>query len=401
MKIQLVPSAECSILTPMTRSQIARDTARLLREAVPSRFPVLLGFDGFVDDIIEVVSDRPPAASYGQYHRIDTLTDFAARIASTTGHGTNFELVVKRQKLGGQGPIMGNALNLLGLPLTYVGAVGDGAGIHPVFRDWASRCNLISVADAARTHALEFSDGKLMMGELEPLSQITFPRLLECVGRKRLIDLCREAKLLGLLNWTMLPHATAIWRSFALEVVPQLRDPPRIFVDLADPKKRSNTDLAEAMGVLSQFEALHSPVTLSLNEAESWQVASALRLSLMGRRDDSKSDVIAKPVSIASAIRDELRLDTVVVHSTARAVAANAAGTAIFDGPYVKNPTILTGGGDHFNAGFAFGQLHHAKLENALCLGSAMSGFYVRHAESPSSAALAEFLEMLPEPQSA
>ena len=112
----------------MTRPQIARETARALRAADLAQFPALLGFDGFVDDIIDVIAERPDAHQYDLYQRIPTLADFAARIAATSGHGTNAELVVKRQKLGGGAPIMGNALALLGLPVTCLGALGDGTG---------------------------------------------------------------------------------------------------------------------------------------------------------------------------------------------------------------------------------------------------------------------------------
>ena len=380
----------------MTRPQIARDTARALRAADLSRYPALLGFDGFVDDIIDVVAERPDAGRYEQYERIPTLADFAARIAATAGHGTNAELVVKRQKLGGGGPIMGNALAVLGVPVTCLGALGDGAGgagpaggIHKVFQDFASRATLIPLADAARTHALEFADGKLMLGELASLSQLTFARLLEVVGREKLLALCESAALLGLFNWTMLSAATALWRSLAVEVVPRLRRAPRIFVDLSDPKKRSAADLAEAMGVLTQFNALGAPVTLGLNEAEARQVAA-----VSGGQGE-----FATAVQLAGHIRATLRLDTVVVHLTACAGAARAGGTAEFAGPYVRNPAILTGGGDHFNAGFALGQLLGLPLENGLCMGTATSGYYVRHAASPTADELAGFLDALPNPE--
>ncbi len=392
----------------MTRPQIARDTARALRAADLSQYPALLGFDGFVDDIIDVVAQRPDARRYDHYARIPSLADFGTRIAATAGHGTNFELFIKRQKLGGQGPIMGNALALLGMPLTYIGSVGDGGGgIHTVFRDFASRATCISLADAARTHALEFTDGKLMLGELAPLSQLTFPRLLEVVGREKLLALCQHAALLGLLNWTMLPSATALWRSFAEEIIPRLARPPRIFIDLADPKKRSPADLAEAMTVLTQLNAAHAPVTLGLNEAESTQVANAIGISPPSASSappitNYQLPITSSPLRArAAALRQQLQLDTVVIHPTACAVVATATGTAEFPGPYVKNPAILTGGGDHFNAGFALAQLLGLPLENALCLATAASGYYVRHAASPTAAALAQFLDDLPEPQSA
>jgi len=365
-----------------TRTQIAHATAAALRAADFSRFHALLGFDGFVDDIIDVVHERH---SSDRYDRIPTLAQFGERIAATAGHGTNVELFVKRQKLGGQGPIMGNALAILGMPVTYVGAVGDGTAIHPVFNDFASRAKVISLTDAARTHALEFDDGKLMMGELASLSQITWPRVVERVGLPRLIEMCEQADLLGLLNWTMLPHATAVWRGFAEEVLPRIQKKPRVFIDLADPKKRTPAALLEAMNLLTQINQAGAPVTLGLNGAEAKQIAELLGMTF----DETTA-------AMATSIRAKLAIDTVVIHLPASAAASTAQGQANFLGPYVPKPAILTGGGDHFNAGFALAQLLSLSPESALCLATATSGYYVKCAESPTIPQLAQFLDDLP-----
>lgn len=372
----------------MRRQEIAQETAAALRRTDVSAFSGVLGFDGFVDDIIDVVHERTVGGGYHDYVRIPTLKEYGNRVAATAGQGTNVELVVKRQKLGGNGPIMGNALARLGMGMTYMGAVGDGAGgVHPVFGEFASRAKVIPLADAARTHALEFEDGKLMMGELGSLSEITFERVLEVVGKERLIELCAGASLLGLLNWTMIPAATAVWRGFAEHVLPSLRRKPRVFVDLADPKKRTNADLGQALGVLTQINAAGAPVTLGLNEAESRHVAAALALR-----------VDATPQDLAGVIRTKLALDTVVVHPTHSAAAATKHGVVDFAGPYTAKPAILTGGGDHFNAGFSLGQWLNLSLEQALCLATATSGYYVRNAESPTRDALTDFLAHLPDP---
>jgi len=261
-----------------------------------------------------------------------------------------------------------------------------------VFQDFASRATLIPLADAARTHALEFADGKLMLGELAALSQITFGRLVEVVGREKLLALCQDAAMLGLFNWTMLPGATELWRRLAEEVVPRLARRPRIFIDLSDPKKRSAADLGEAMGVLTRLNGMGAPVTLGLNEAEARQVAAVTGAS-------GGPGELATAVQLAGHVRGTLQLDTVVVHLTACAACATAGGSAEFAGPYVKNPAILTGGGDHFNAGFAAAQLIGLPLENCLCMGTAASGYYVRQAASPTASALAAFLDILPNPE--
>jgi sugar/nucleoside kinase (ribokinase family) len=94
-----------------------------------------------------------------------------------------------------------------------------------------------------------------------------------------------------------------------------------------------------------------------------------------------------------------LNLSCVVVHPRRGAAAAIKGATAQFAGPFVQQPKISTGAGDHFNAGFCLGHVLGFGLEESLCTGVATSGYYVRSAESPTGAQLAEFIKALPAPQ--
>ncbi|MBC8108115.1 MAG: hypothetical protein H7Z14_16130, partial [Anaerolineae bacterium] len=73
--------------------------------------------------------------------------------------------------------------------------------------------------------------------------------------------------------------------------------------------------------------------------------------------------------------------------------------SAKFAGPFVREPKISTGAGDHFNAGFCVGRVLGFGLEESLCAGVGVSGYYVRTATSPSATQLAEFIADLPAPQ--
>ena len=70
-------------------------------------FRITVGFDGFVDQIIEVVDKRYSASDYA---KIETIAQFGERIQRSAGLSTNIELVPKLVKIGGNGPIMANAL---------------------------------------------------------------------------------------------------------------------------------------------------------------------------------------------------------------------------------------------------------------------------------------------------
>ena len=130
-----------------------------------------------------------------------------------------WKLVVKQRKLGGNGPIMANALACLGLGVTYLGCVGYPE-IDPVFHDFARRAEVKSIAEPGHTDALEFDDGKLLLGKYESLGNVSWENLVARVGRDELQRLFDGAALIGMANWTMLPRMSEIWDRLIDEVLP-------------------------------------------------------------------------------------------------------------------------------------------------------------------------------------
>src|SRR5699024_2299386 len=106
-----------------------------------------------------------------------TIRRLADKIAAAAGRSSNYEIVVKHVKLGGNGPIMANAMASLGLDVTYIGNLGY-PDLDPVFSDFSRRADLRSIAPPAHTDALEFGDGKLMFGKLEPLGEVTWENVV-------------------------------------------------------------------------------------------------------------------------------------------------------------------------------------------------------------------------------
>ncbi len=372
-----------------SRSEICTQVSMKLARQDMSRIRALVGLDGFVDEIIEVVDKRRNAVSYD---RLKTIEEFGKKILSAAGQSSNYELVVTQQKLGGNGPIMANALASMGLTTTYIGNLGY-PDLHPVFREMTNRATVISIADPGHTDALEFFDGKLMLGKITPTADVNWNNIIQRVGRQRLTNLVEECDLIGMVSWTHLPYMNDIWERLLSEVIVMLPHSERkiFFVDLADPEKRALQDLLAGLRILQQIQQ-HIHVMLGLNLKEAVQVAAAL--GLPPYKNPEKE---IEPM--AAAIRNKLGLGTVVVHPRAAAAAANTEGTAWFAGPFVAQPKISTGAGDHFNAGFVSGQLLGLSLVESLCMGTATSGFYVRSAISPSSSQLVEFIRDLPQPQ--
>ncbi len=371
------------------RRSVARQTAQGLRAFAPQsgKTKALIGFDGFVDSIIAVVDKRLDAE---RYEALPTITAMGQRILAAAGKSANIELVVTLEKLGGNGPIMANAFVEAGLSVTYIGSVGRPA-IHPVFESLSKRATVLGIAEPGRTDALEFTDGKLLLGKIESMKDVSWRGFESIVGEEALLNHFRGAKFIGMVNWTMLPHMGEIWKRMT-QLLPTLGERKRVFVDLADPEKRTVSDLREALRQVSRMQEV-AQVILGMNLKEAQQVAAALELPF-----DAKD----LPGS-AERIAGKLAIDTAVIHPREGASAARRSGTgydtAAFAGPFVREPKLSTGAGDNFNAGFCVGTLAGLTLDQCLCCGTATSGYYVRHAGSPSLSQLAAFCDDLPEPQ--
>ncbi|OAM90900.1 PfkB family carbohydrate kinase [Termitidicoccus mucosus] len=352
------------------------------RAAIGQKHAVV-GLDGFVDTIVTPVALRTGQGE--DFTPIDTITAFGQRVLSAAGKSTNIEFYPRMEKLGGNGPIMANALLAAGSRLTYIGALGKDT-LHPVFQDMATRSDTISLCAPAHTTAVEFDDGKLMLGQMKSFDEITYAKLIETITPPRFTALLAGADLLALVNWTMIPNMTGIFEGIVQNILPAL--PPReriFFFDLADPEKRAPEDLVAALQIVARFE-YHGRVTLGLNLKEAQQVYAALGLGVfLGEEEKDLRHA-------ASAIREKLALSTVVVHPRKSAACATPAGDWWLPGPYCEKPLITTGAGDHFNAGFTTGQLLGLTPQSCLALGVSTSGHYVRSAHSPTLADLETFL---------
>jgi len=374
----------------LSRQHICQSAAARLAACAPglASMKALIGFDGFVDSIIDVVDKRQDT---DHYEPCRTIAQFAGKIAAAAGESSNYELVIKKTKLGGNGPIMANAMACAGMAVTYVGGVGYPT-VHPVYAELQKNATVISMAETSYTDALEFQDGKLMLGRHQYIKEVNWDNLVSRVGLARMIALARQSRLIGMVNWTMLTQMNHMWAKLTEEVLPHLdRRQTMAFIDLCDPEKRTAPDIAHMLALLPRMQGCVD-VILGLNLKECIQIAQAL--GLPPTVDDN-----AAICGQADAIRRKLDLACVVVHPRRGAAAAIAGETAWFDGPFVQQPLISTGAGDHFNAGFCTGRVLGLSLEESLCTGVATSGYYVRQAASPSAGQLADFIRQLPAPE--
>ncbi|MFW5757452.1 MAG: PfkB family carbohydrate kinase [Bacteroidota bacterium] len=335
---------------------------------------LLVGFDGFVDEIIHVVDKRK---NHKEYERISDIGSYADRIAKTAGLSANIELVPIQTKIGGNGPIMANAVISQGNKVTYIGALGESQ-INPIFQEFAKACeNVYSLTDPGHTDALEFYDGKIMMGKMNNLVDINLDNLLKILPKPELEKLLANVDLLAFTNWTMLSNLNTILEEFSKIVEVQMKK-PLVFIDLADPKKRTKEDIQEILNIISGYK---TDTVLSMNMSESSIISEVLDL-----REE-------KIVERAVKIREKMNIFGIVIHPTNGAAISTAVQSGWVDGPYTSEPKLTTGAGDNFNAGFCNAWLAGLEPIESVAVGVCSSGFYVRNERSATRADLQTFMK--------
>ena len=323
----------------MNTPELRASTAQQLQTnaAKVSGLNSFVGLDGFVDEILHVVDKRE---SVDKYQRLTTIAKYAERLAAAAGKSTNVEMVSQLTKLGGNGPIMANALASFGMKVCYLGILGY-PNLHPVFADFAKIAEVHSIAEPGYTDALEFEDGKIMCGKHKSLREMNWENIKGRFGADKLTAKLQASQFIGIVNWTMLTSMNDTWSAILKEVCPKLTGPRRtIFFDLCDPEKRTREDILKALSLVTEFEK-HFDVVFGFIEKE-------------------------------------------VVHPVTFALAVSGGDSAIVEGPFTPKPLITTGAGDHFNAGFCLGKLLGFNNASAVLTGVSTSGFYVRTAKSPS-----------------
>ncbi|MEM0964870.1 MAG: carbohydrate kinase family protein [Verrucomicrobiota bacterium] len=364
------------------------DLLPLLREALkqPSELRAMLGFDGTVDVICRPVESRQ--GSGNAFTPFATLGDFGQRVVDADGKSALIEIVKEREKIGGNGPIMAHALSRSGVDIDYIGPLGTPE-LHPAYADFAERIKVHSVAEPAVTHALEFSNGKLMLSTISNYEGVTASSIEEVLEKNALIETVRHTRLCCFLNWTCLPELESIMAWFLADVLPLVgEERERIFFfDLADPSMRSDEDLRRVLWLIGKFSAF-SKVVLGMNLNEAQQVARAFSIDEPISEAGSLSQAL-------EAIRSKLGIYCAMAHPVDFAACATAEGQWAVAGPHTTKPRITTGAGDHLNAGFCLGLMLGFQPLHALQLGVLFSGFYVRTATSPRLQDIPEFIDQL------
>jgi sugar/nucleoside kinase (ribokinase family) len=351
-------------------------------QASGRRLPsAVVGFDGFVDEMITVVGERQNLDAFVPVHGIG---DFGALVAKAAGKSSLREIVVNAIHPGGCAVNMGDGLASLGIPVDCFATLGEP--IHPAFHEIASKfrsCHSWG-KEPGRTLAFEFSDGKLMFSAVTPLADFTPDAMAAKLMDGAYAEACASAKVIALTDWTLYPHMTSVWRFLQKEVYGKLTHRPSFYIDLVDPSTRSTADIRTMLNTLPGFETA-GPLTLGLNGNEANILARIFCIRDVG---DDMGEVRA----LAETLQRLLGISEVVIHCTHFAATSSATESAVTNTTYCPNPKKSTGAGDRFNAGFCLGILLGLDACSRITLGCACSGYFVRNARSPSFAELTDFV---------
>jgi hypothetical protein len=361
-----------------------------LSQAKPLEIPpVLAGFDGFVDTILHAVAERHSST---EYTRLLTIKAFSERILDGAGgRNLNIEMAPRFTKIGGNGPILAQALARFGMRVNYIGCLGSPQ-IHPVFAEFTKLVNTFSIAEPGYSDAIEFTDGKLICGKQQSVTEISWQLIVDRVPIEQLSELVAEAELIAFLNWGIIFSMTEIMQEFLQQIAERLSGSRKLlFVDTADPSKRSDEDVCRFIELLPRFTQKFQ-VGLGFNLRESTFIARVLGLPAPGKTAD-------KVLAYTTELRDRLGIDMVLIHWPRHAVGSTSKLAVATDVPYTESPQINTGAGDHFNAGFCLGHLLGGDFRTNLKLGVATSAYYVHEAKSPTLAQLSSFIETVSQKQ--
>ena len=294
---------------------------------------VVTGFDGFVDTIARVVretadGDRPEVC-------FPTIRSFGEYLTAQAEKSCSLELKIQARQLGGNLPYVSRAAGLLGLDVTCVGMLGEGAP-GPLFQEMP--CRLYSFAAPGESTCLEFQDGKVFLAPQYHLPADPW-RLVQDATGGTAPKLFAESDLLALLNWSELPFSQALWERVYQE---SLADAPAqrarwAFFDLCDCTRRSAGEL------------------------------EAAELSQVGE-----------------ALRERFGITEVLIHTLRESLLCTPRGVTRQATRFIPSPRISTGAGDHFNAAACLGAVLGLGDEERLTLSNRFSSLYVERGVTPS-----------------
>lgn len=332
---------------------------------------ILLGCDGFVDEVYRIVDVRK---SLAEFTSMDDMKDFGELIVKRSGGGLGLEISPKRRCSGGFTPNTGRVAAFLGLKPTLVGLYGLKE-IDPAFEEFQENCHLVSLGDSGVTLVFEFLNGKVLLSDLKAVANFTWKDFVAFFSEEELNRLFAGMDIVGLGYWSLTPD----FDHFLQGIVSRYDNTPppkRMFFDFADTKKKSNESFFESIRLIKEFNG-RIPMTMSLNEHEGADLFAKFHITCREEPGDIASDL--------TVVRQEIGIDELVIHTPYFAVASSAReGEAFAMQDFQTNVIRTAGAGDSFNGGYISASLGDLELKERLVVANAATSFFVTHATAPT-----------------
>jgi pfkB family carbohydrate kinase len=351
------------------------------KTAIPKT--VTTGFDGFVDTVVRILKQKEDSEMPIFFKTID---EFGRYIVAKENNSFSLEIEEISTKLGGNMPILSNALGLLGFNVNCIGALGYPQ-IHATFKEMPSNCRFYSFTNPGIATAYEFNNGKMMLAQNGLLNILDWQAIKQIIGLETLQKLYDETDLMCLVNWSEINTSTSIWQGILTDILPFLIKKSNLktaFFDLSDCSNRSDIVIKEALELLFSF-GKYANIVLSLNKNEARHLYQVLYQTLPVNTDFA---------FLGKEIYKKLPIESLLLHSAEESIAFTKKKIYKFENPFFnENPTLSTGAGDNFNAGYCAALLFDLEIEPALLFANAVSALYVQNGKSPALEEVIHFLK--------
>lgn len=318
-------------------------------------YSAFVGFDGYVDEIVR------PIGPNGRFESIRQFNDYIIKNDSASA-----DINVKRifRHMGGNAPLLAYSLAKKGLSVHCVGAFGKEK-VLPAFDTLNKCCDVLTIAEPAECYALEFPDGKIMFGERSALDEIT-PALIRQKAGEKLFNIIMKSRLICSVNWSGLLYGNEILREILLQKTQAVKDREQIlFLDLADLSAVGTERTAILKALLPKLRERYYTI-LSLNRKEAAVVTERL-----GAKAGSLQH-------IARTLAKRLKIDEITIHSPSESIAiADENETGCIVPKPIKDPVVVTGAGDNYNAGYCIAKLLGMDPDRCVRMGNASAYNYI------------------------
>lgn len=321
---------------------------------------VFSGFDGYIDYLYSVV-EKEESGVKKMFHNSG---DFLGSLNNSFRRSSEYEIVLKKRKLGGNAPILAAAVASMGASVTCAGMF-DGVEKDEIdFIDWQAkeRISLFSLGKPAVTYALEFADCKYMFADCGNLGK----QIQELNGKREKIEQAiRAADIIACVNWAAMPEVKEVLQRVFQNSSASIKS-RYLFLDLSDIRRKDSQSIQEYFRSITLIKNKNGIKTcLSINENE---------FDVLCKKLDIDAGLFEEALS---ALRNKLNLDEIILHAMKTAVFCSDSVFCTEEKQQIKAPVITTGAGDNFNAGICVAKLLDLPPKEQLNVGNRAAEYYV------------------------